>query len=130
MTDWPIQFDEDAPEYEKALVAALDAREDIDEQKLKLYNFLQGRTNAIAVEDLPAYSDFLDAVEAGLVPRRYRGEEGYEFKAGTIDDLINDFWLDRKYFPLDVIIGIWAGTHCPLDCHEYNPKQVEVLDAN
>jgi len=125
---WPIQFDEDAKPEDIALAVALDLRDEPDEIKLRLYKFLSGRVNSVDPGELTGFAQFLDAVEAGLVPRRYRGEEGYEFKPGTVDDLINDFHLDRPYYPIDRIIGCWAGTHCYLTGKPFITVAEEVDD--
>ena len=130
MTDWPIQFTEDSRPEDIALAASIDLRDTTDEHKAEIYAFACRKGNVIHIENIPAFGEFLDAVEAGLIPRRLRTDDGYEMIPATWEYIVATFWLDRKYFPIEIILGICAGTHCPLDCHEYNPKQVEVLDAN
>ena len=130
MNEWPSILDEDAREEDIALAKAIDLRDATDEHKAEIYAFACRKGNVITIDNIPLFGEFLDALEAGLIPRRLKTEDGYVMIPATWEYIVSMFWLDRKYFPIEIILGICAGTHCPLDCHEYNPKQVEVLDAN
>ena len=130
MTDWPIIFTEDSRPEDLALADAIDLRDATDEHKAEIYAFACRKHNIIKIDEIPLFAEFLDALEAGLIPRRQRTSDGYVMIPATWEYIVATFWLDRKYFPIGIILGICAGTHCPLDGRELNPKPVEVLDAN
>jgi len=122
------------PEYDDMRDADIDlayfVNNELTAEWIPVYNAMCKPANPVTLEVLDIYRQFKQEIDAGTVMTKERVDGEYIIRIVTLVDVISAIkLLDRRYLP-DVIKGILMHTHCPLDCHEYNPKQVEVEDAN
>ena len=106
--------------------------EELTEAWIPVFNAMCKRGNPVTPEGLASFKVFKAEIDAGMVGEEVelevRGEMTKVIVPATLMSVMKVITLLDRHYTVPIIKDLLLKKRCPLDFHEYNPKQVEVDD--